>query len=243
MSNKWTMGKVCLIVLVAMLVAVAQGRAEDAVETDVEMAWDSRYMTEGRDNLDGDWIAGATVETTFRFLAVGAWFGANPESNVRYRELNAWFEIGGSRGDFEGQISYTHLRFLSDQGHDNEIGAGLAYTALPLGLALGAEGYYSFDANGAFYELTLRGEYEALDRLTLAPSATLGFNAGFIEDGHDGANNVALGLEATYRLAQSVHLVAGIAHSWEINADPERYPGDETLKNRLYGRLAMGTTF
>ena len=243
MRLKWRMETCWPLALVALLLAATPIQAEDARETDIEIAWDSRYVTEGRDNLAGKGIAGATVEAAFRFLTVGAWFGANPQSAVRYRELNGWLALEGAWGAFEGYVSYKHLRLLSDREHDNEMGVGLAYTALPLGLALGVEGYYSFDAGGSFYELVLGGEYQVLDWLMLAPSATMGINAGYIEDGHDGANHIALGLEATYPLAESVHAVGGITHSWKIDADPAHYPGDETLDDYWYGRLALGMTF
>ncbi|AKJ64794.1 hypothetical protein L21SP4_01551 [Kiritimatiella glycovorans] len=122
-------------------------------------------------------------------------------------------------------------------------GIGFSYSGLPAGLADGIDGYYSFEAEGAFFEASMGGEYEVMDRLTLAPSAVLGWNSGYIADGHDGANHFALSLEAITPLKDGLDLVATFAYSWAIDADPEPYPGDEALENFPFAGVALRATF
>jgi hypothetical protein len=145
--------------------------------------------------------------------------------------------------DLEAYVSSTHLRFLADEEDDNEIGVGFAYSGLPAGLAVGLDGYYSFDAEGAFLEASIGGEYEVMDKLTLAPSTVLGWNSGYVADGHRGVNHFALSLEAIMPLKDGLDLVGHIAYSWAIDADPARYAGDENLKDLSCVGVAFRATF
>jgi len=203
-------------------------------------AWDSHYVSEGRDNLDGESLAGTTVEADYKGFSLGGWYAASPD--VDYREINIFTAYMVEWEGIEAYVSYTHLMFLTDEEHDNEAGAGIAYTALPGNLALGLDGYYSFEAEGCFYELCLGGEYE-VQRITFAPSAILGLNSGYIADGHDGANNFALLIEASTPIKDGLDLVVHVAYTWGMDSDPEKYPGDETLNDFAYMGVALHATF
>lgn len=153
-------GIACVLALGVLAAAGTAGLAEDQdplseLEVSVEAAWDSRYVSEGRDNLDKKGLAGTTVEAAFRGISLGVWYAACPDSDSEYREFNASATYGVEWKSFEAYLSYTHLRFLADDEDDNELGAGIAYTALPANLALGLDGYYSFESEGSFFELLL----------------------------------------------------------------------------------------
>jgi hypothetical protein len=234
------------VLVAASLMTATRGLADDeataaATEFSISGAWESRYATEGRDNLDGDSLAGTTIEAAFKGLSVGAWYASSPD--VDYREFDASLTYSVEWNDLEAYISYTHLRFLADEEDDNEIGVGFAYSRLPGGLALGLDSYYSFEAEGAFLEASIGGEYEVLNRLTLAPSAVLGWNSGYISDGHDGANHFMLSCEAIMPIKDGLDLAVTVAYSWAIDADPERYPGDETLADFPSVGVALRAAF
>lgn len=215
-------------------------------------AWDSRYVSEGRDNLDGDSLFGATTEISylglpFGEIMVGTWYAWTPDSPA-YSEFNAFAEYSFEIGEFGAYFGYNHLRFYPeeqfhpDDNYDNEIGAGVSY-GLPLNIGIGADWYYSFDANGSFFELILEGEYEVCKRLTLVPSALLGFNAGYIAAGHDGANNVAVGLEAVVPVNDYIELAGYTAYNWAIDRDFPNYPDDEILRDFFYGGVRVTISF
>ncbi len=236
----------CGILLALVAAASADGRADgetapDAVEFGLSATWDNRYVTEGRDNLDGDALIGAAAEATFKGLACGVWYGASPSAD--YRELNLGVTYTVAWKGVEAYASLTHLRFLSDDDHDTECGAGVSYAGLPAGLTAGIDGYHSFAADGAFFETFLGGDYAVCEWLTLAPAAVLGWNAGYIADGHDGANHFALSLEASTPLTGNVDLVLRLAYSWALDAEPERYPGDEGLKDFASVGVAVRAAF
>lgn len=243
-----TMGKVngvlrnmtAASVAVTVLTAATRAGANDATTAgmvDIAVAWDSRYVSEGRDNLAGDSLAGTTVDASFGGLCLGAWVAASPDADYREFNLGATYAVGWR--DLEAYVSFTHLRFLSDEEDDNEVGAGLAYTALPVGLAIGLDAYHSFEAEGTFLEASIGGEYAVCDWLTLAPAAVLGWNEGYIADGHDGANHFALAMEASVPLKEDLDLAASVAYTWSIDADPGRYPEDESLEDFLHAGIAL----
>jgi hypothetical protein len=206
-----------------------------------DFTWESRYVSEGRDNLDKDSLAGTTVEASWRGTSLGFWYAASPQTD--YHELNLIAAYGYVWEGFEAKVSYTHLRFFSDKAYDNEVGAGLAYTELPLHFSAGIEGYYSFEAEGAFVETVLGSEIELHERLTLTPSAILGFNQGYIPDGHDGPNHATLMIEARTPLFKGLELAAYAAYTWGISSDAARHPGDEMLKNFPYFGVTLNASF
>lgn len=235
--------------VLALGVVAITGKAMAQSETDMwrllpdlctTLAWDHRYVSEGRDNLDGDSLAGATFETGIGNMTLGLWYADSPEQS--YREFNAYTVYGMEWRDIEGYLAYNHLRFLADEEYDNEIGTGIAYNALPLYLSFGLDATWSFEAEGAFIETSLSGEYQVHEKLMLRPLAALGFNAGYVAEGHDGINHGAVQLEAAIPLSKHIELTSYIAGTWAIDADAERYPDDSLLKDFVYGGFALQLT-
>jgi hypothetical protein len=239
-------------ITLALLMAVASTTATgvlaeeeagllDVLDFDISAAWDSRYVSEGRDNLAGDSLAGTTIEAAYEGLSVNVWYASSPDTD--YREVNVGTAYTLEWNDWEAYVSYTFLRFLSDKENDNEIGAGLSYSGLPAGFAAGVDGYYSFDAEGAFFETYINRECEVADWLTLTPAAVMGWNAGYMADGHDGANHFALVLEAAVPLKTGLELSGNIAYSFAINDNADKYADDEGLRSMFYGGVALRASF
>jgi len=67
----------------------------------------------------------------------------------------------------------------------------------------------------------------------------MGFNVGYVPDGHDGANNVALSLEAAVEIKDGVSLVAYGAYTWGIDSDAERYAGDGLLTDYAFAGVGL----
>jgi len=131
------------------------GRVADELQIDMVFAWDSRYVLEGRDMLDGEDLVGTTVDALYRGVDLGAWYAASP--GTEYTEFNAYLNYTVEYGDWEASVGYMHLRFLSDDEEDNEVGASLAYGGIPGGLTAHADWYHSFEAEGSFVEAVLGG--------------------------------------------------------------------------------------
>jgi hypothetical protein len=216
------------------------------LEFNITAAWDSRYVSEGRDNLDGNSLLSATVEAAYLGLPfgevlLGSWYGWTP-NRAAYAELNLYFEYGFEIGDFSAYAGYNHLHFHPDDLHDNEIGAGVSY-ALPYGLTPGADWVYSSEANGSYFEVYLEGEVEITPWLVLNPAVTTGFNAGYVSDGHSGHNNVAVILGAAIPVGDNVEIGGYVAYTWGVNVAPDRFGDDEILSDFLYGGVSVTLSF
>ncbi|MGC6425707.1 MAG: hypothetical protein ACON5H_01780 [Akkermansiaceae bacterium] len=203
-------------------------RAHDheTLETHTHLGWESRYFSEGRDNLSGDSLCVSSFEIAWQHLALGVWYGNSPDQS--YDELQLSIAVSRNFGDFKVYGAYTHLRFPFDGSHDNEVGAGVTWTGLPNEVELSADVYYSFDAEGAFAEIAASRTFELNDQLSLNLSLPFGINQGYVPDGHDGANHLALRLGLEYAVSHTFSLAAHAAQSWALDRDAV-LAGDNSL--------------
>ena len=218
-----------------------QRSAESPYEATISLGYDSRYVTEGRDNLDGDPLLHGTLELSFHDFLVGAWYAQSPTNS--YDEFNLWLEYGFALGDVEGYVGVNHLRFPDDNEHDNEVGFGLSYGELPWGLVVGVDAYYSFGADGFFAEAALSREFRPCDWLTLEPGIVFGWNEGYVSSGHRGANHLAAAISAIIPLGEIAELSAYLSYNFAVNSSPLQSPDDDLLKDFFYGGAAVSFTF
>ena len=214
--------------------------AHDEAEWHSHIGWESRYFSEGRDALDGDSLLFGSFEFGWKHLAGGIWYGNSPERD--YDELQLTLAITQSIQEIDFYAGYTHLRFPFANVHDNELGLGFAWLGLPLDLELSSDIYYSFEADGYFAELTLGREFRLSDRLSLNLSSPFGVNQGYVADGHDGANHVALRLALEFAITSQVSLIAHATQSWGLDPN-DAFPGDEGLPDFFHGGVGLQLSF
>jgi hypothetical protein len=214
------------------------GVLPEEIDVDLSFAWESHYVPEGRDMLNGDGLLCTTLEASIDGLVLGSWY-AGSDAASPYTEWNGYAIYGVAWHGFEAYAGYMHLEFITDDARDDEVGAGLAYVELPCNLRTGVDGYHSFEADGAFFEISIGGDYPVGENLALRPTSCAGFNAGYIADGHTGANHTAVTLEAVLMLRDGVELSVHVAQTWGIDADPARYAGDELLDDFFHGGVEL----
>lgn len=218
----------------------ARPHAHESLEGHAHLGWESRYFSEGRDSLDGDSLFVGSFEMGWNHLAGGVWYGYSPDQH--YDELQLSLALSQSIGDFDFYGAYTYLGFPFDGSHDNEIGAGAAWSWLPMDVDLSADLYYSFDADGYFVEISAGREFSITDRLALNFSVPFGINQGYVADGHDGANNIALRLELEFSLTDSISVTAHTTYSWALGRDAA-FPGDDQLIDFFHGGVGLQWSF
>ena len=201
---------------------------------------ESRYVSEGRDNLDGDSLLTTTAEMGWKYLAAGVWYGASP--NQEYDELQMSLALTHSVGPLDAYVAYTHLRTPFQGFYDNELGLGLAWGELCWDLEMTLDGYYSIDAEGSFWQFGINREMELSDCLTCSAECVLGMNQGYVIDGHDGLNHVAARAEVQYDLTETLALNAHVSYSWALGADAA-LPGDDLLIDSFHGGLGLQWSF
>ena len=214
--------------------------AHDTIEGHAHLGWESRYFSEGRDALGGDSLFVGSFEMGWEHVAGGVWYGHSPDQH--YDELQLSLALTQSVGDFELYGGYTYLSFPFDGSHDNEIGTGVVWSGLPMDLELSADMYYSFDAEGYFAEIAAGREFEITDDLAINVSVPFGINQGYVADGHDGANNIAMRLGLRFALTDSISITAHTTYSWALGRDAA-LAGDEQLIDFFHGGAGLQWSF
>lgn len=203
-------------------------------------SWESRYFSEGRDNLDGDSLWVNHIEYQWQTFAAGLWYGTSPDQS--YDELQLSLAWHRKFGNIESYMGYTHVRLPSEDEHDHEVGAGIAYTGLPYDIEVALDAYHSFEADGFFAELSASREWNLTGALTTSLTAILGCNQGYVADGHDGANHVAASWGISHALSESLTIGGHATYSWAIDRDAGA-AGDATLKDLFHVGIGLEWSF
>ncbi|MFC1761670.1 hypothetical protein ACFL6U_06280 [Planctomycetota bacterium] len=216
-----------------------QSEAEDQRPLHVHLLWESRYVTEGRDNLKGDALASLSSEFSVGNFTFAPWVAHGYE--FRYTELNLNFIYGMQVTDqLDVYGGYTHLqsRFAGENAHDNEVSFDLAYMPTPW-FDLLASYYYSFKAQGGFSELALQREQPLSQKAVLTLRGILGINNGYIVDGHNGLNHTQLRVGLTLYPVSRLEIRSYAAYNFAINRNPERFTEDLSLRDFLWGGIGI----
>jgi len=198
--------------------------------------WESRYVTEGRDNLKEGGIFSLETAVDLCGFALGAWAAVG--DSEEYQEFNFFAEYHHRLGEFEMYAGYTRLEFYPDHESDNELSAGVSYQGIPY-LIPATDYVHSTEAGGSFVEVSLRSELAFLEeRLTVSPYILEGFDLGYATEEFDGPNNLQVGVEVSYSLLKWCDLIGYVAHSW-AHEDVER----EGLGDLSWGGVGVSASF
>lgn len=206
-------------------------RTEKDYTAHIYLGWDSRYISEGRDNLAGDSLGITSAELTVKHIAAGVWYARSPENP--YDEAQVSLAAIKSLGIFDLYLSWTHIRYDSLQEFDNEVGAGFTLAKLPFELEFTLDTYYSWKAEGLFLEAGLRRPWKIFSFLQFTPSLHAGANAGYIRDGHRGPDHLTGRAEIEYLIAEMFSVIAHGSYSQTLGFD-QNLAGDKSLKNLAY---------
>ncbi len=118
----------------AFSVSLAHG---SGLEGTFQSQWQSRYVSEGRDNLDSNPLVSAAADLTRQALTVGVWQAWGNGSD--YRENNLFVEYAPFFEHWSPYLNVTYLQFHPQGADDVETGAGFSAPLQPwLSLSLGS---------------------------------------------------------------------------------------------------------
>lgn len=194
----------------------------------VHTGWESRYFSEGRDALAGKSLWNSSLELGYDHFSGGVWYGRS--SDHRYDELQYSLAITQEIRGLRFYAGYTYLVFQKDYESDDEWSVGISYVDLPFSIGTTLDAYYSNDATGTFIEWNNFRNFEITEEISLYLSGSLGWNEGYVSEGHDGLNHFALRSGIQKPLNEQLSVVGHGSYSWAINRDLS-LPGDTLLKN------------
>lgn len=210
----------------------------------IGMAWDSKYISEGRNNLEeGGLVSTFAVvefETEAGAFGVETWFGSSVDTP--YTEFNVALSWAKTVGQIDLALGYSYLAFTQDDEDDHELSAEISSEVFG-GLLPFLAAVYSVEADGSFFELGLTREWEITERLAISPYALIGFNQGYVADGHDGANHAATGLVASIALLENLHLDLSAVASFPLDKEEQTFADDEALEELYVISGGLTATF
>jgi hypothetical protein len=176
------------------------------------VGWESKYVSEGRDNLGAGGVFTFDVTAEWTGITSGAWLALGDSDD--YQELNLSAAYAADFGPVEASVGYTRLEFIEAEESDNEIGAALVVNNIPY-VVPGLDYTYATEADGGFLELSFRAEIsQSNERLILEPYILEGFDFGYATSEHDGPNNLQVGVDVTVTFGGRIGVGGSVAHSW-----------------------------
>ena len=173
----------------------------------LNFAWNSRYVSEGRDNLEDGGIASIAVDmdkpSPLPFLDTwyfSSWYAESIATP--YTELNLSLGSSFAIGEVDGAFGYTWLEFQGPHPSDHELDLQLGFGLFDR-FDLSSAFIYSTEARGTFTELVASSDI-VRERFVLTPYILLGFNRGYIPEEPETFNNLQFGLSATTSLSQEM---------------------------------------
>ena len=218
-------------------------KLEEEFKWHAHLLWESRYVTEGRDNLSGKGINSASTEFTYKDINFVPWIASGIDTD--YSEFNLNIVYGAKLlDDLEVFVGYNHIqsRESGSSSNDNEINLDLAYF-YDNQFQIVTNLYYSFDAQGAFAEVAIKKGYLIDNTLSINLRAILGFNSGYVVDGHNGINHGQLLARVSYQVIKKMEVYAYTGYNLAINRDSNRYTGDELLRDFFWGGVGLSYRF
>jgi hypothetical protein len=212
---------------------LAQPSAYDLAAT---VFWDSKYVSEGRDNLEEGGLSSLALDWSQSLgqvgeLALAGWYAEGTSTD--YSELNLGVAYSWSLENIGISLGYTWLDFAEDDESDSELSMELG-TTIHDEVDLGAVFTYSTEADGTFIELMVSTSIEN-EKLSWSPFLLLGINAGYVADEHDGLNNLQMGVEVSVPLSEKLELGGYLAYT--IGLDEE---AGESLDDIFWVGLSLG---
>lgn len=159
---------------------------ESRFDWHAHMLWESRYVSEGRDDLAGKNIVSLSSDIVFNELTFIPWLARSPGADYSELNLNLIY-VAFLTEKLAASIGYNHIRarYQGERTRDNEISLDLGYKLL-VQTAVFASAYHSFEADGSFIEVGSRYFGVPSKKVNYSVVAAIGANAGYVPDGRNG---------------------------------------------------------
>ena len=220
-----------------------RAKAESLFEWHAHLLWESRYVTEGRDNLSGKSLASVSSEFEYNGLSIIPWIADSPDTS--YSEFNLNMVYGLKLADrIELYAGYNHIqgRERGVNSNDNEVSLDLAFNRIKK-FHLLASIYHSFEADGSFIELAAKQGLKINLKTNISIKGILGVNSGYVTDGHKGLNHFQLTTNIAYQADTNMELYAYAGYNLAIDRDTSQYAGDQLLDDFLWTGLGFTYRF
>ncbi|WP_052074817.1 hypothetical protein [Shewanella mangrovi] len=206
----------------------------------VYLDWQSRYISEGRNNLPSGGIVWSGIDYQKDALLLFERQGIATSED--FIEFNAGIGYQHQLDDWILTGSITRLEFFGEERcHDNELALAIDYDAVEW-LTPSLVYTHSTEAHGAFVELTFVGNWTLNDTVAIHPYLTQSWDLGFATEQHDGSNNLQFGLMTDVLLSPTVLMSFHISRSIAMT-DIQYEQGDDCRQQQTFAGIAFAYEF
>jgi len=178
--------------------------------SDFSTAYASRYITEGRDNLNGNGIATLYADLQWQSpWSVILWHGEAAGSD--YDETNITLAYNTSFSFINAQIALNKV-YADNSPDDEEISVTLDSSWR--GVTFSVNSVYSNFTSGYFHSFSTLYAISLSKNISLSPYLEIGFDNGYANDTYNGHSHNQIGLNAAYNLQDKLRIETNIAHSF-----------------------------
>ncbi|MBT0585883.1 hypothetical protein [Alteromonas oceanisediminis] len=191
----------------------------------ITLNYQSRYVTEGRDNLGDGGIAWMIAELpTLPYdaaenLTFTAEYGVATADSIDYDELIITAAYAGEVGQFSYRMGASRLEFLNDSVFDNELFVNVS-TALTHGIRTTLEAIYSTEQDGTFVLFSNERPFAVNRQFTVTPYIAIGFDYGYASKRYDGYNHISLGAATDFSITEKS--TVNLSYQWDIRGSDIR---------------------
>ena len=213
---------------------------ENPFEFELMLGAESRYVSEGRDNLPdssgvlwGNMVGHAHALSGSIYAEILGIEGMGAD----YTEMGLTLGYERELGSVTGRAELSLLEFPGLG--ENELESALsADWKIDSQASLAAEWVWSGASEGWYAEASARYEVKVEDNFILMASLLTGFNGGYLPDESHGLTHIGLRLEATVGLSEHVK---GVIHTTFVR--PIEHADDPDLEDLIWAGGALVLTF
>lgn len=205
-----------------------------AADFEAALGFDSLYITEGRDNLDGKSLSHFALNSDFSGTQFGLWWGLGQGSDYQERQFSIAHHFTLSEA-VNLQVQFTDLRFIGPEDYDQELSLALSWqsvTRLSLNLAL----THSKVNAGNYSELEAAYQLP-WQQLNAQLFYVLGLNYGYVPEADDGLDHQSLGLRGEWQL-QSLSVQAFVMYTDSLAEE-----SDASVVNQVWSGFNVSRQF
>jgi|GEM_PF-6163856 len=187
--------------------------------------WESRYLSEGRDNLAGESLASICIEGGLGELNASLWLAQSLDSG--YREEQLGVAHNWEWGAIEWEVS-ANLICLPHGERDQEVGLRLLY---PAGEHFEVHWHIdqSMQARGCYHLVEVVSPGWEAGGLAVDMKLGSGFNGGYVADGHRGLDHLSAAVEVRFALNATWRIFGNLLFASAVGRNPRDHAGDSTL--------------
>jgi hypothetical protein len=213
--------------------------AADASAYDIEASWSNRYLSEGRKAFGNNGVFAILGAATYGNHALELWSGFSDGSAGR--EFEAVYLHSFTGIPCNPTLGIGHINDFRGETEEWEFSLGLV-GELGWEIEWLADMAYNPEANGIYLEAGLARTFVAAG-FEITPSTHIGANAGYVADGHNGPDHIAVELMCGRGIGESITLNAIIAYYEPISKNASRHPDDADLYRGLHLTFSIGASF